>query len=372
MADVDEAPGPTASTRLRLWPWTAKAALLTVPVALVALLIGFATTTSLGGWPADQYQGWTLLVLVLLSLMPILLLVLQTLTETGGTLEVPGGVKLSFATASARAASTVSTATLAENLGTVEGEPIGATSMRSILRALRDSQRTDVTVVDLREGQTWWESRLFILIAAAANRRDKQALAFVATRNGVPRTFIGWADPVSLLELHLAAQPQMATAYLSANASSLQWQIGKPAPGPVPSVTVPWSPTQAQHLPFMADEAPDPKFAFELFLQKELDAPGETTDVRRHVTIRRLLDLFEPVLVSDHVDAQATDEDWVRLLTAHPRRFFAMTSSGVLRALVPRDALVAAVLAVLVQPLQRSAANQSRRLAPGLRSSGTK
>ena len=65
------------------------------------------------------------------------------------------------------------------------------------------------------------------------------------------------------------------------------------------------------------------------------------------MTIQRLEQLFEAVLVTDRVDVDADDDAWIDLLRSSQRRFFALTAADVLKALVPRDALVAALVARL-------------------------
>jgi len=348
---VEESANPAQANRF--WPWPARLAILTVPVVLVVLLTAYGLLRGLARWPTDHYQGWTLLGILLLSLLPIFLLLLEAIVSSGGTLEAPGGVKLSFEATSARVASTVSSTTLSENLGTLDSEPAGASGMRSILRALRRSERTDVTVVDLRDGQTWWESRFFIVVASAARRPSNQALAIVATKNEVQRSVVGWADPVRLLELHLSAQPDLNTGYQRALAKALQWQLSMPESAPTKYRTAPW---KAQlNLPSLMDEQADPKYVFELNLQAELDKlAAEKPMIRNHVTVTRIDELYQSVLVTDSIDDAASVDDWIRLLSGPSRRFFALTSSGVLRTLVPRDALLAAVVGSVIQPDART------------------
>src|SRR5262249_28819782 len=138
-----------------------------------------------------------------------------------------------------------------------------------------------------------------------------------------------------------------------------QWRIGSGQPpqpdGPL-CVELPWTPAPARppavpniapqklELPRFGQEVPDPAFAEELFLQKNLDSSEE---LRRNVTIQRLLDLYEPDLVTDRVDVDANDEAWIALLRNGQRRFYALTSGDVLKTLVPRDSLVAALVARL-------------------------
>jgi hypothetical protein len=85
--------------------------------------------------------------------------------------------------------------------------------------------------------------------------------------------------------------------------------------------------------------------------QQELEGSGQ--ELRRHVIICRLLELYKPVLITDRVEADADDATWAKTLSSSPRRFFAVTAAQRLRALVPRDVLTGAVVARLAAAMTR-------------------
>jgi hypothetical protein len=315
---------------------------------LIVLLVAVALTKALAGWPNQQLQGWALLAVVVLSLLPIILLLSQTLASRGGTLQLPG-LSLSFERVSQEVASSLRTTTLAENLGTQDDFPVTVSSLPSILCALRRARESEVTVIDLRRGRTWWETRLFILVAGAARRDRPQAIAFIGDRNGKSGSYLGWATPARLLDIHLIASPALGEAYDLALSMAAQWQIGVPGasqPGTSPYVTLPWNNAQL-YLPTMIDDSPDPAYAVELFLQQNLD--HQPKNLREYVTIQRLFELYEPVLLTDQVDIDADDAAWARLLASSPRRYFALTSGDAFKALVPRDSLLAALVARMIE-----------------------
>lgn len=160
-------PERSFGSKLDVWPWSAKLAVLLVPVVLLTLVVTIVITRTVASWPSQRFEGWVLLAVVALSLLPVILLLVQTLATRGGTIQV-AGLSLSFAQVSEKVASTLRITTLAENLGTTEDTPVTQSSLRSILRALRRAHDSEVTVVDLRRGRTWWETRLFILSRTVA------------------------------------------------------------------------------------------------------------------------------------------------------------------------------------------------------------
>src|SRR5947208_1294167 len=118
----------------KLWPWSARHALLVVPLLLGLLLTAYGLVRRFVGWPIDHYQGWTLFAIVLLAVLPVVLLLLEVVVSSGGTLAGPGGLKLSFEATTVQAAATVTTVSLADNLDSIDSDPVGKSGMRNILR----------------------------------------------------------------------------------------------------------------------------------------------------------------------------------------------------------------------------------------------
>lgn len=362
------------SLSIDLWAWSGRSAIISVPVILATLLIIYGVLRGVAKWPDDRYQGWVLLGVVLLSLLPVALLMFGTLASRGGSLKLPGGVGLSFEGASNAAASTVRSTTLSENLDTPSSPALQSTKMRSVLRALRDASRSEVTVVNLRGGEVWWESRLFILIAGAARRSRPKAIAFIGERAGRSGVFLGWAPPSLLFAAHTAAVPKFRHAERIASAKALRWELGEPPPSDASqTVTLPWPATTVpadvskspvtlrqatMGLPVTNDEPEsDPRYAYELFLQEILDSDHPSNDrelFQRHVSITRLRELYEAVLVEDQIDDQAKEDAWVKLLSSSPRPFFALTSNDIFKALVPRDTLVTALITAITARLEQA------------------
>lgn len=344
---VDATRARSDGTAPALWPWSIRAALAASVVILVVLLAGLAAAKALASWPEAGGEAWVLLGIAVVALVPVLLITFDRLSTQGGELRV-AGVSVSFAQASQVAASAVRTTSLAENLGT-PGTELQATGLRSILRALHSAHDSEVAVVDLGRGASWWETRLFILVAGAAYRRAPQAIAFVADMNGRTEAFIGWASPSRLLEQHMAAVPDFRAAYRDAVRSADLWYLGEPSPTSSTSVTLPWNATVLS-LPPMADDVADPTFAMEMFLQQSLDmrAAAAGGNAPSTVTVQRLRELYDPVLLTDHIDVAATDQEWARLVAGTSGRFLAVTSGEAFSRLVPRDALIAGLVGRLI------------------------
>ena len=340
---------------VRLWPWSPQAALAAVPIVFLALLGALVLARRLAGWPGNAYQGWTLLAVVLLSLLPVILLVVEAAARNRGQVSA-FGVSLSFAGASREAAVGLRTATLEENLNASSEPTVQQTELPSLIAALRRAHDSDVTVVDLRAGRTWWETRLFILVAGAARRGRPRALAFVGDLNGQRDIFIGWASPSRLLDLHLAADDSLRLGYASASSLTAQFELSTPIAGsqtcrPSFGTRPRRSACRRWHV-----GRPTPT-SRSSFLQQQLETgPNQQ---RRYVTVTRLRELYEPALVTDHIETGSSDDDWVNLLRKQPRPFFAVTDEGSLRSLVPPDALLTALVLRLAEAEEQRAAGES-------------
>jgi hypothetical protein len=336
------------SGRPRFWPWSPKAAFVTALVLLLVLLGLLVASRMTAQWPANRDVNSLIVPVLFVVLIPVLLLVVEGLAARGGSIDV-AGVSLSFASTSQAAAAGLQTTTLSQNLGTAEDAVVQSSSLTSILDALRAAHRSDVTVVDLGRGQTWWESRLFILVAGAAERDRPRVIAFMADQGGLKKRFLGWAEPARLLDVHLQASPELSQHYARAQADVAQWRLGSPAgtgPGGQSAVILPWG--GQQYLPMVADGRADPSFALELFLQAALDDASHL-GLRRPVNAHRLQDLYGAELITDAIDVSADTGRWAAMLTTSHRTFFALTDSGSFKGLVPRDSLVAALVARLLE-----------------------
>ena len=79
----------------RLWPFGPRANLVSAAVFLVGLLVLIASLRAILGWPTAQSDNAVLIGVLLLSLLPILLALLDIIIERGAVIEY-GGVKVDF------------------------------------------------------------------------------------------------------------------------------------------------------------------------------------------------------------------------------------------------------------------------------------
>lgn len=345
------------------WPFGVRAAVLSVPVVLAALLVALALLRAAADWPDDRWDGWLLLGAAAFAVLPVLLVLVGRIAEGGGSVRVPGGFEFAFAAATAAAAPRTGT-TISGNLGAPPGVDIADSGGGNILAALRGAVSNPVAVVDLEDGRAWWETRLLLLLSGADRLGSPRAIVFVATRGGVPRQFVGWGLPRELLRCQLAAIPDdLRLAVHRANARYLHWALSAPDDDSLERALLPWAaalPTPA------ADGSPAPTTNVQRTelttypIYRPLGEPDllpESALVEqlqmveahpRNLTVVRLQELFEPVLVTSSLDESDDDEAKLRHITGTSGDYIAVTDGGRYVSLVSRAVAVNAVLRSMV------------------------
>src|SRR5262249_38299943 len=125
-------------------------------------------------------------------------------------------------------------------LGVTVGLPMRDSGTREILATLREASRHAVAVVDLEDGQAWWETRLLVLSAGSVRRGHPSVVVFVATEEGVERRFQGWALATDVERGLLAARDDLRLAYERAAVAARRWDLALPPTVPNGDPGLPW------------------------------------------------------------------------------------------------------------------------------------
>ena len=326
----------------RLWPFSRKTALLAIPAVLLVLLLGVALMRVTMSWPPTSSDSLVLTGILILSLIPLLLVVVDMVATRGGALELPF-VKLSFAAAMAP----VPAATIAANIG-VPGEPISDSGSQRILDSMSKAVASDIVVVDLEMGHAWWETRLVVLCAGAVRQRHPAVIVFVATEQEMPRRFEGWARPDALLSLLLGSKAEYQQSYMEAQVAAAQWAVvTPPAVGyggaPAPIGASPLALKGAGIVPFVNGK-PNP-MALEQFLALSL-GDYETQPV--HVNLALLKGAYAAVLHIGAIDRSSSADTQTEAFLESDEPYMAITAShqyvGLLPRMVGQNSLLRAIL----------------------------
>jgi hypothetical protein len=204
------------------WPFSVRAAILITPVLLAVFLILLGIVRATAHWPDRRLDGWLLLGIVVLSLVPLFLVLLGSVAGQGGSIEA-FGVKFQWVEKVG-----ITDITISPTLG-LQPHAFLNDSAGEILSTLRQATNYSAAVVDLGEGQEWLETRLLVLSAGAAQSGRPAAIVFVATVGGVRQAFQGWAPPLEIVRGLVTANPNFASAYENAMTTAKQWELAFPS-----------------------------------------------------------------------------------------------------------------------------------------------
>jgi hypothetical protein len=330
-------------TKHKLWPFSPRASLITAVVLLVGFLLLVGLLRALMAWPSAQSESVVLIGILALSLLPIGLALLDKIIDRGAAIEY-GGVKLAFSQSRELGSRGL---TVAANIG-VRGEAITGSSTTQILDALKQATACDIVIIDLNEGQAWWETRLLVLLAGAERRGKPHKIVFVGKDAGKEQQFQGWSYASDLLPYLLKAHPQFEKSLHVARAAACQLALVEPGQPP----NLPLGPLALRYQNMANDPAtrlPNDLF-MEQALQSELGEKVEQQEGARSINLVRLEELFRPVLIKDCIDLNWPADRQLDTFLGTDAPFLAITQDGRYSAVVSRLALLNQLLKPLLKP----------------------
>ena len=337
----------------KLWPFKPRASVLAALIILVGLMLIVAILRARTGWPSEKSETAVLIGVLLLSLLPLLLTLLDVIIERGGAIEVKG-LKIDFAQVAQARQMGMAGITVPANIG-VRGQPVNDSSTAQILDSLRRATSCDVVIIDLEEGQAWWETRLLVLLAGAERLRKPEKIVFVATDAGKKQCFQGWAHASDLFRLIVNAHPQYLRSLSAARAAARQWELIEPPPepkSPVPAKPRWMQPGLAtQHYPWMIFDSAKlvNPFLAEQLLASELGGKVEIKEGPRSISLTRLEELFRPVLLKDRIDQGWPNDRQISAFFDGDDQYFAITQGGQYSILVSRLTVLSQMLRAVIE-----------------------
>lgn len=345
----------------KFWPFPPRYSLISVAVSLVALLLAVVTLRALWQWPSQQSETVVLIGILLLSLLPIALALLDVIIERGAVIEY-GSMKIDFSRHKQNEATGF---TVAPNIG-VQGRPVTDSETTQILDTLRQATTSEVVIIDLGDGHAWWETRLLVLLAGAVRHKKPDKIVFVAGDANLDRRFQGWSYAEELLPKLVTAHPQYARSLESAWAAARQWEqiepqdppnsdaVAAPPPPQPPSISGRLASTHAWMAFDPATGLPN-KLLAEQILQSDLGQKIEMqSPAPRTITLSRLEELFRTVLNTESIDLSWPPERQLEAFLDSEAAFVAVTLQGRYSALVSRTSLSNEVLRSVAFPRKQA------------------
>ncbi len=337
----------------KLWPYQSRTAITFSILILILSLIAYIVLQTVFSWPSQETEKTVLLGIFIFSLIPILLMVADVVVERGAVVEYKG-VKIDFSQVQKAATPGI---TIPANIG-IAGQPVSDSSTTQILDTLREAEKSNCIVIDLEEGQAWWETRLLVLLSGAVRHSRPNIFAFVGKDGGVDKCFQGWGSADDLFPILLKAHPQYQQIYYSVLAAVRQWELVEPqGPNIQPAQPV-WmqapggTPGLAGKHPWMAFDhstgLPNKLFAEQLFAS-ELGEKIEQEESPRTISLVRLEELFRPVLHTAFIDETWTTERQLSEFFEDNLEYIAFTHNSQYKSLISRIDVLNTIIGELAQ-----------------------
>ena len=336
-------------TDRRFWPFRPRISIASAIALLVGLLLIFVVLKKTGIWPTIEKSEITVLIGILLfSLLPIMLALIDVIVERGGTLEV-AGVKVNFSKVPQMGTSSL---TVPANIG-APGQYVADSATNEILDALRQAMASDIVIIDLEEGQAWWETRLLVLLSGAARLGKPKVVVFEGMDAGIKKRFQGWGYPGELLRCLLRAHPQYPLSYHKAMAAARQWEMVEPSGvGIIPPQPGWMQQGLATQHPWMAfdDVTGLPKqLLAEQLLADDLGVEVESQEEPKIISLARLEELFRTVLHKESVDENWPAKRQISAFFDSESSYLAVTQNSKYTTLVSRLTVLNTVVKTLAK-----------------------
>lgn len=340
-------------TDRRFWPFRPRTSIAFTILILVCLLIIFVVLRATIDWPGEKSEPTVLIGILLISLLPVLLALVDAIIERGGVIKA-GGVEIAFPQVPQMETSGF---TVPVNIG-LSSQAVSDSGTTEILDALRRATTSEVVIIDLEEGQAWWETRLLVLLAGAVRHKKPEKIVFVGKDKGIDKYFQGWGYPGELLISLLRAHSQYPMSYHKAMAAALQWQMVEPTGDPANPPQLAWMQAglAGQH-PWMAFDnttgLPNPLLAEQL-LASDLGTEVESEEQPKRISLVRLEELFRPVLHKESIDESWTAERQLSEFLNSDSDYSVITQNGKYLTMVSSMIVLNSIVRTLVEKKQEA------------------
>lgn len=307
------------------WPYSRQTALLLAGLIWIVLGLTLALANAFAGWPNDSTAGWLPFVVLALGLVPPVLVVLDGFRSSQAKIDLRW-VKFDFSAAGVVRESVG----LPDNI-VAPGEPVSDSAGRHIEAALDKARRSRILVVDLREGDAWWVSRLLVLATGAVRSRSTEAIVFLGTREETDtRLFLGWATPDAVLSAILQNRADYEELYDLAATIERQLEVfGDTLRGTAaPAKRIPGLHKDAPHFAYHTDPRRE-RILLELLAEGAPSAWGSHEDPPDRLTEARLEEICAHCLHRrDVVELDASSAEQTRTLLSGNAPFVAVVRGG--------------------------------------------
>jgi hypothetical protein len=208
-------------------------AIISIPFIFLIMMIVFWVTGNYFGYPSTDPQKTTAFyAATIFSLLPLAICILFFVSERRGLFAIKAfGTDITFDfSKNMMDIQQLDRPNEVFSPETYQDQNLRSSDPRRIVRAVMRLTKSPVVALDIRDGQSWWLSRLFALTAGAIYLGlPLDAVVFVGTKENIEKTFICWAEPRNIFESILRAYPNYGQLYMQSIATYNQLILFPPS-----------------------------------------------------------------------------------------------------------------------------------------------
>jgi hypothetical protein len=347
----------------RLWPFGKGWAIGIIPITWVLFIVIFSLSGKYLDWPDQDSRATASLAVLLLSLIPFALVLLDFLASKGAKLDLKGfKIDFSHITLDSLRMKRESVA-LPENMG-VAGRLIRDTRPLQIASVLEKATANKIAQINIEDGNAWWVTRLLALAVGGVKTGSMEAIVFLGKKGGVEKKFLGWARPHEVQEAIIKANKNYRVIYESS--LKVARQVETFQNGKLGSNT---SNVNFIHKSF-GDYVNDPSIkqlsnaAVSMILMDQMSNPDpdnpelkEFNEESDRLTLSRLNDLFGHCLYMNSVDAEWSNDKKVSKFLEYSDPLMAVVRDGTYESMIRTNEVLRVVVKELFFRLQKEDEN---------------
>ena len=336
-----------------LWPYSKQAALFVIPVVWVLSAIILGVTHNYLSWPDDDSAKLITFVVIALGLIPLALVLLDFAASTRAVLDFKG-IKIDFSGVDlTKPEVRFESEGIPDNAG-IEGEVVFDSGPMQITKALEKATHNEIVQINLKEGNAWWASRLLALSAGAVRKGSPKVLVFTAKKANVSNVFLGWAEPVAIMNSLLEKKQDFKEHYLKASRISKQVSMyGSNEYLPIAQTSPVSLAPDVMRYTYNVNYSRLGNEVFEQILMDQLALNCEQPPDK--LSINRFEELFIHCCYQDVVDLEWSKELQINKLLDSQAPYVALVRNNQYEAMLKRDAGERIVLKQLLQQSQAAA-----------------
>jgi len=323
----------------KLWPYSRGLALAAIPIILFLSVLIVSVIRNFIEWPAEGLDRWIILFIAIISLIPLLLVLLDFFASSRAVLDIKG-VKIDFSKIDLGNPAVKRLPTgISANMG-VKGPIISDTSPMDIIAALNETIKSELVVINLGRGESWWVTRLLALAAGAVRAGAPEVFVFIGEQENVPNHFLGWARNRDVLESILRNREQYDMRYQKSIRIAQQFNQFK-----FPDLMPPNLNLSNEIQRYINNEkyknsgehVAEQILMDQLGLNYGYDNYGSLEIPPDQLTSGRLLDLFGHCLYRKYIDLDHPAEKQIQTLIDYQASYVALVRQGIFDSMLKRE-----------------------------------